>query len=471
MANVEGMRGKDNSKPIFVMKGAPNIAPTFRNNNVNNNNKRPNGRVEELLVAEELWNDHKKLIFFPFSSAATCTNCPLDVDQRYHQNKRSNKFVFLIVFWVSRLRWWDFVCPQDREVGLVSHTLWALPDGGLVCAIGVWLVVPFVGVLASHRGFLFRVRERPVVCPLPLLSMGCLGWWCFHMAFGDMSRTVATFVVKAPPLEALVVVWCVALLTYGGRSGALGESLSAGHKSFQAIGAVVYCTLSVFPFVVLCLLWRVLPVSHVVSAIGATVLHHAWFWYLWWHHVLMPEWFVLCHLEHGCIVLYLGWLLVLSFPPLGHLVLADALWLYHYRCRVAALPCLVVVCPCRTLMLIWLRSSGAGGHCLAFYGFLHVRVFCLALVGLVRGSLVELSTSACMLCAIVVRPGLSSRSAADLTKTVAISVDPVATLIRGERFPSHLPPTLELGGLAGELVVERRSVGASWSEEEAAVVS
>ncbi|MQL78026.1 hypothetical protein Taro_010455 [Colocasia esculenta] len=40
------------------------------------------GRVEELLVAEELWNDHKKLIFFPFSSSATCTNHPLEVDQR-----------------------------------------------------------------------------------------------------------------------------------------------------------------------------------------------------------------------------------------------------------------------------------------------------------------------------------------------------------------------------------------------------
>ncbi|MQM05660.1 hypothetical protein Taro_038476 [Colocasia esculenta] len=42
MAKVEGMRGKDNSKPVFVKKGAPNIAPTFHNNNVNNNNKRPN---------------------------------------------------------------------------------------------------------------------------------------------------------------------------------------------------------------------------------------------------------------------------------------------------------------------------------------------------------------------------------------------------------------------------------------------
>ncbi|MQM21322.1 hypothetical protein Taro_054361 [Colocasia esculenta] len=40
------------------------------------------GRVEELLVAEELWNDHKKPFFFLFSSAATCTNHPLEVDQR-----------------------------------------------------------------------------------------------------------------------------------------------------------------------------------------------------------------------------------------------------------------------------------------------------------------------------------------------------------------------------------------------------
>ncbi|MQM20471.1 hypothetical protein Taro_053491, partial [Colocasia esculenta] len=43
------------------------------------------GRVEELLVAGELWIDHKKPIFFPFSSASTCANCPLGVDQRCRQ--------------------------------------------------------------------------------------------------------------------------------------------------------------------------------------------------------------------------------------------------------------------------------------------------------------------------------------------------------------------------------------------------
>ncbi|MQM17955.1 hypothetical protein Taro_050939 [Colocasia esculenta] len=40
------------------------------------------GRVGELLGAGELWIDHQKDIFFPRSSSATCTNCPLEVDQR-----------------------------------------------------------------------------------------------------------------------------------------------------------------------------------------------------------------------------------------------------------------------------------------------------------------------------------------------------------------------------------------------------
>ncbi|MQM20582.1 hypothetical protein Taro_053605 [Colocasia esculenta] len=38
--------------------------------------------VKEFLVAGELWIDHKKDIFLPRSSAATCTNRPLEVDQR-----------------------------------------------------------------------------------------------------------------------------------------------------------------------------------------------------------------------------------------------------------------------------------------------------------------------------------------------------------------------------------------------------
>ncbi|MQM11832.1 hypothetical protein Taro_044744 [Colocasia esculenta] len=49
MAKVEGMRGKDNLKPVFIKKGAPNIAPTFRNNNINNNNK---SRMLEGMLQE-----------------------------------------------------------------------------------------------------------------------------------------------------------------------------------------------------------------------------------------------------------------------------------------------------------------------------------------------------------------------------------------------------------------------------------
>ncbi|MQM08694.1 hypothetical protein Taro_041553 [Colocasia esculenta] len=39
------------------------------------------GRVEECWAAGELWIDHKKVIFFPFSSASACANRPLGVDQ------------------------------------------------------------------------------------------------------------------------------------------------------------------------------------------------------------------------------------------------------------------------------------------------------------------------------------------------------------------------------------------------------
>ncbi|MQM15682.1 hypothetical protein Taro_048630 [Colocasia esculenta] len=40
------------------------------------------GHVVEFLVAGELWIDHKKDVFFPCSSTATCTNRPLEVNQR-----------------------------------------------------------------------------------------------------------------------------------------------------------------------------------------------------------------------------------------------------------------------------------------------------------------------------------------------------------------------------------------------------
>ncbi|MQL86380.1 hypothetical protein Taro_018911 [Colocasia esculenta] len=179
IAKVEGLKGKDISKPTFIKRGSVDTTGTFHNNNNNNNynkNKRPTtgkdygmekkikveetmtveycnfcnkpghkankcwkkagawlrcgshehripnclmlkdqagrnqgvvkrqgrvnavmqaklpeggtsfttcwDRVEECWAAGELWIDHKKDIFFPFSSASACANRPLRVDQR-----------------------------------------------------------------------------------------------------------------------------------------------------------------------------------------------------------------------------------------------------------------------------------------------------------------------------------------------------------------------------------------------------
>ncbi|MQL92332.1 hypothetical protein Taro_024957, partial [Colocasia esculenta] len=49
------------------------------------------GRVEELLGAGELWIDHKKDIFFPHSSATTCTNRPLEANQRKKLGQRERR--------------------------------------------------------------------------------------------------------------------------------------------------------------------------------------------------------------------------------------------------------------------------------------------------------------------------------------------------------------------------------------------
>ncbi|MQM02955.1 hypothetical protein Taro_035727 [Colocasia esculenta] len=100
---------------------------------------------------------------------------------------------------------------EGWEVCFISRALCALPDGSLVSAMGVRLAVPPVGVLALRGCSLFRVRRRHVVCLLPLLSVGCSGWWCFHMAFGAMSHAVATFVVKVAlsVVRQALVVACV----------------------------------------------------------------------------------------------------------------------------------------------------------------------------------------------------------------------------------------------------------------------
>ncbi|MQL88973.1 hypothetical protein Taro_021543, partial [Colocasia esculenta] len=86
----------------------------------------------------------------------------------------------------------------SEVVCFASLTLRALPDGGLVGVVGVWLAVLLVEASVLHCGFPSCVRKRPIVCLLPLLSVGCSGWWCSAMAFGAVLCTVATFVAKVP---------------------------------------------------------------------------------------------------------------------------------------------------------------------------------------------------------------------------------------------------------------------------------
>ncbi|MQL85082.1 hypothetical protein Taro_017599 [Colocasia esculenta] len=111
----------------------------------------------------------------------------------------AGQFVFLIIFWVSRLRWWDFVCPQDREVGFISRALWALSDGHLVSAMGVWLVVLLWKCQSRLVIFLCVWKRFVVRVSFPCFPLVARGGGAGR-AFGAMSRTVVTFVAKVPPV-------------------------------------------------------------------------------------------------------------------------------------------------------------------------------------------------------------------------------------------------------------------------------
>ncbi|MQL82567.1 hypothetical protein Taro_015035 [Colocasia esculenta] len=79
------------------------------------------GRVEELLVAEELWNDHKKPFFFPFSSVATCTNHPLEVDQRVISMGRVEELLVAEELWNDHKK--PFFFPFSSAVSCTNHPL------------------------------------------------------------------------------------------------------------------------------------------------------------------------------------------------------------------------------------------------------------------------------------------------------------------------------------------------------------
>ncbi|MQL89444.1 hypothetical protein Taro_022010 [Colocasia esculenta] len=63
--------------------------------------------MTEFLVARELWIDHKKLIFFPFSSAATCTNHLLGVELRSQSETIEFDFMKVRVIGINR-SYFDF---------------------------------------------------------------------------------------------------------------------------------------------------------------------------------------------------------------------------------------------------------------------------------------------------------------------------------------------------------------------------
>ncbi|MQL96828.1 hypothetical protein Taro_029509 [Colocasia esculenta] len=207
---------------------------------------------------------------------------------------------------------WVEVLPKlpYREVGFVSRALWALPDGGLVSAMVVWLVV-----------LLWKCQSRLVVFPCVWKRLVVrVSFPCFPLVAqgGGAGRAVGAvfFALWRPLWEAcpmfsvrrhrFSVVWLACASIVSVCVSACASAVLGGACAIWC-AALSTCVVGA----VSCLLQRVLLVSRVVSAVGATVLHLAWFWCLWWHHVLVLEWFVLCRLEPWCTVLYLGWLLVL----------------------------------------------------------------------------------------------------------------------------------------------------------------
>ncbi|MQL68594.1 hypothetical protein Taro_000886 [Colocasia esculenta] len=127
----------------------------------------PVGRVEELLVAEEMWNDHKKSFFFPFSSAATCTNHSLEVDQSLEQP------------YVKR--------RKDRSV--IQGTVLALSEPGTDPVNATARYVSFRGLIATYPLSPSQGDMRPVAIQLPdrtdmsPSSQPCVTFWARPVAF------------------------------------------------------------------------------------------------------------------------------------------------------------------------------------------------------------------------------------------------------------------------------------------------
>ncbi|MQM17273.1 hypothetical protein Taro_050242 [Colocasia esculenta] len=250
-------------------------------------------------------------------------------------------------------------------------------------------------VQAPNRWFWFRELFR--------LS-GCVPRCCFYIVFDSAGSTGGMF----DPTLVFLLLWLVR------------DWLSSLRLVREAYPPYSLQVLLEFFFVGSGggLLWRVLPVS--LCCFG--------------------RW---CKCVAYCLVLVL---VALSFLPLGHFVLGRTLWLYRYHCGVAALPYLV---------FLWLHSRCVslsdheddlvchiGEH--VIHSFVALRALCVLVlavarraepfsgVGLVRVVPVEFSTSACVLCAVVLRPRhVSVVMELAVVTVIQVAMElPVATVIR-----------------------------------------
>ncbi|MQL76909.1 hypothetical protein Taro_009301 [Colocasia esculenta] len=147
MAKVEGMRGKDNSKPIFAKRGAPNIAPTFCNNN---NNKRPNaGR--DFAGDKRVKVEGRQL-------AENCNSDPVLVRAIWRLLDQGGVIIHEIR-------------NSSRRENYIGGGFGALEDGGEDCLtdeagfFGLQIITLVAGKEASYMGVQFRICK---IIGLPL---------------------------------------------------------------------------------------------------------------------------------------------------------------------------------------------------------------------------------------------------------------------------------------------------------------
>ncbi|MQL83567.1 hypothetical protein Taro_016070, partial [Colocasia esculenta] len=305
---------------------------------------------------------------------------------------------WLLALWVEVLP----KLPCGREVGFVSRALWVLPDGSLVSAMGVWLIVPPVGGGGAGvaAGAVFRTVATFVAKVLPLLSyfeveqVASLVRVVSCGAIAVLGGTYRPSVCGPPHLWCYerCLMLCASKSQYGGCAlEAAGspcvllvwvsgsESLSVGLESFQAVGAIMYCTLSMF-------LWVAFGSF---GACGGTLCSCS-----------SGLFFVPSGALVHCVALWVAPVFeALSFLPLGHFALA-----MPCGCTITAIGWDLVV-PADTALLAVVFST------CVFSAWFWVTIkklsFGLAvvfLVGLVRAAPVDLLTSACVLCTIVMRP-------------------------------------------------------------------